>query len=343
MAKPIKVGDKWRVQFRRKGQSSISRYFDKKTHAEAYSRQVDHDLRAGEFSSSREFINTTVEDILIRYETEISKVKEMGRSKKHCLKTLRIHFGSTFINKLDSETIIAYANKRQSMGAGGVTVNMELTYLKGVLQIAKLIWKIPIKSDPVADARSALKHLGLITKSNKRDRRPTKLEIDQLIAYYAKKARQLLPMGDIIQFAIASAMRAGEIGSLRWDDLNESDKTILIRDRKDPQEKIGNNQTVPLLKIGELDAFEIIKRQPKTSELIFPWKFDTVSSIFPRACRALEIVDLHFHDLRHEGVSRLFEAGYQIQEVAIVSGHKDWAQLKRYTQLKAKNLHRINT
>jgi site-specific recombinase XerD len=51
---------------------------------------------------------------------------------------------------------------------------------------------------------------------------------------------------------------------------------------------------------------------------------------------------LHFHDLRHEGVSRLFEAGYQIQEVAIVSGHKDWAQLKRYTQLKAKDLHRTN-
>jgi integrase len=150
-------------------------------------------------------------------------------------------------------------------------------------------------------------------------------------------------MGEIIQFAIASAMRAGEIGGLRWDDLNERDKTILIRDRKDPQEKIGNNQTVPLLKIGELDAFEIVKRQPKTSELIFPWKFDTVSSIFPRACRALGIVDLHFHDFRHEGVSRLFEAGYQIQEVAIVSGHKDWAQLKRYTQLKAKDLHRENT
>ncbi len=343
MAKPTKVGDKWRVQFRRKGQSSISRYFDKKSHADAYARQIDQELRAGEFMSSKEFTNTTVEDILVRYEAEVSKTKEMGRSKKHCLKTLRTHIGSTFINKLNTESVIDFANKRQAMGAGGVTINIELTYLKGALKIAKLLWKIPIKTDPVADARIALKHLGLITKSKSRDRRPTDTEIAQLIEYYKNKARQVLPMADIILFAIASAMRAGEIGSLRWADLNEKDKTILIRERKDPQDKIGNDQTVPLLKIRDLNAFQIVKRQPKTDELIFPWNFDTVSSIFPRACRALGIVDLHFHDLRHEGVSRMFEAGYQIQEVAIVSGHKDWAQLKRYTQIKAKNLHRSNT
>jgi integrase len=341
MAKPTKVGEKWRVQFRRKSQPSVSRYFDKKSHA--YSRQIDYELRAGEYNSTKEFTNTTVEDILVRYETEVTKTKEMGRSKLHCLKTLRTHLGSTFINKLNSESVIDYANKRQNMGAGGVTINIELTYLKGALKIAKLLWKIPIKTDPVADARIALKHLGLITKSKKRDRRPTDTEITQLVEYYKNKARQVLPMADIIQFAIASAMRAGEIGSLKWSDLNEEDKTVLIRERKDPQDKIGNDQTVPLLKIRDLDAFQIAKRQPRTSALIFPWNFDTVSSIFPRACRALGIEDLHFHDLRHEGVSRLFEAGYQIQEVAIVSGHKDWAQLKRYTQIKAKNLHRNNT
>lgn len=101
MAKPTKVGDKWREQFRRKGQSSISRYFDKKSHADAYFRQIDHELRAGEYNSTREFTNTTVDDILVRYEAEVSKTKEMGRSKKHCLKTLRTHIGSTFINKLN--------------------------------------------------------------------------------------------------------------------------------------------------------------------------------------------------------------------------------------------------
>ncbi|MGT2493163.1 tyrosine-type recombinase/integrase [Cupriavidus basilensis] len=52
-------------------------------------------------------------------------------------------------------------------------------------------------------------------------------------------------MWDIIHFAIATAMRASEITRLRWEDIHPEDRTILIRDRKDPEEKIGNDQTVP--------------------------------------------------------------------------------------------------
>src|SRR5450830_1490738 len=101
------------------------------------------------------------------------------------------------------------------------------------------------------------------------------------------------------------------------------------------REKAGNDQEVPLL--GE--AFDIVKRQP-AGDLIFPVTEGTVSTIFPRACNALRIVDLKFHDLRHEGVSRLFEQGYSIEQVALVSGHRDWKMLARYTQIRAKDLHR---
>lgn len=65
-----------------------------------------------------------------------------------------------------------------------------------------------------------------------------------------------------------------------------------------------------------------------------------MSTIFPRACQALGIDDLKFHDLRHEGVLRLFEQGYTIEQVALVSGHRDWKMLARYTQIRAKDLHR---
>jgi site-specific recombinase XerD len=54
----------------------------------------------------------------------------------------------------------------------------------------------------------------------------------------------------------------------------------------------------------------------------------------------LGIIDLHFHDLRHEGTSKLFEEGYQIQQVALVTGHKDWRHLRRYTNLKPEDLHK---
>ena len=55
------------------------------------------------------------------------------------------------------------------------------------------------------------------------------------------------------------------------------------------------------------------------------------------------IKDLHFHDLRHEAISRFFEKGLSIPEVALISGHKDVRMLFRYTHLKAEDvLNKLN-
>src|SRR5690606_2977022 len=53
---------------------------------------------------------------------------------------------------------------------------------------------------------------------------------------------------------------------------------------------------------------------------------------------SLGLSDLHFHDLRHEAVSRLVEAGFSDQEVSAISGHKSMQMLKRYTHLRAEDL-----
>jgi integrase len=91
---------------------------------------------------------------------------------------------------------------------------------------------------------------------------------------------------------------------------------------------------VPLLG----DAWGILQRQPR-GERVFPLEAGTLSKYFTEACRALAIPDLHFHDLRHEGASQLFEEGYAIEQVALVTGHKKWENLRRYTQLKPEDLH----
>jgi integrase len=196
---------------------------------------------------------------------------------------------------------------------------------------------MPVDQVAVSNVRARLAHLGVSTKSRERTRRPTIEEIDNLCRHFrAKGSRQRVPMVDVIQFAVATAMRLGEIIDLEWADLNEADRTIIIRNRKHPTEKAGNDQEVPLL--GEV--FDLVKRQPRVDERIFPIMEGTVSTIFPCACKALHIEDLKFHDLRHEGVSRLFEQGYSIEQVALVSGHRDWKMLARYTQIRAKDLHR---
>jgi integrase len=53
---------------------------------------------------------------------------------------------------------------------------------------------------------------------------------------------------------------------------------------------------------------------------------------------SLGLDDLHFHDLRHEAVSRFVEARFTDQEVSAISGHRSMQMLKRYTHLRAENL-----
>ena len=80
-------------------------------------------------------------------------------------------------------------------------------------------------------------------------------------------------------------------------------------------------------------ALAVIKTMPRTDPRIFPFGSDAITAAFTRACKMTGIEDLHFHDLRHEGVSRLFEMGWNIPQVATVSGHRSWQSLKRYTHM----------
>ena len=118
-------------------------------------------------------------------------------------------------------------------------------------------------------------------------------------------------------------------------------RIVTVRDRKDPRQKDGNHQKVPLVDLTGYDAWELINEQRRTSDStgrVFPHNPRSIGTAFRRACTDLDIEDLHFHDLRHEGTSRLFEAGLKIQEVALVTGHKDWKMLKRYTHLSADSI-----
>jgi integrase len=122
-------------------------------------------------------------------------------------------------------------------------------------------------------------------------------------------------------------------------------RMLLIRDRKDPRNKDGNNQRIPLLDVSGYDACKIIEEQGRFSNAregrIFPYNSRSVGTAFRRQCEDLKIEDLRFHDLRHEGTSRLFEAGFTIEQVALVTGHKDRKMLRRYTHLKPEALHTI--
>ncbi|MER9402207.1 tyrosine-type recombinase/integrase [Mesorhizobium sp. M0615] len=133
---------------------------------------------------------------------------------------------------------------------------------------------LPYSADPVELGRVALARLGLVGKGNERDRRPTLGEIEALIRYFRENNFQIIPVDKIIRFAIATAMRLGEICNATWEDLNDRNNTLLIRDRKDPRHKKGNHMRIPLLDVSGYDARAILEEQRFSTEgkgRIFPY------------------------------------------------------------------------
>ena len=220
-------------------------------------------------------------------------------------------------------------------GAAPATVQQDVIYLRGVFGMARPAWKLPITTQPFDDAGFTLKKLELVGKSRSRERRLQPAEWDALCAYWQRNGdKSSIPMRDIMEFALACPLRQGEIMRLRWQDLDETKRTIKVWERKHPMRK--HDDIIPLIGV----AFDIVKRQPKIDERIFPYNQSSVAAAWERARDACGLADIRFHDFRHEGISRMFEAGYQIHEVAIVSGHRDWNMLKRYEHVRPESLHR---
>lgn len=333
MASILQVGDKWRAQVRQAGAKPITKTFRTRALAVQWSRQVEADIDTGRSSTAPPRNVTTLASLIDRYTREVGQTKPFGRNKDAVLKTLRRVLGAEIAAELTADRIVTYI--RTDREISDVTAAIDLTYLKGVLKIARALWREPVQPSIVDDAREILKYMGSLNRSNMRDRRPTPEELDGLRGWFARSV-SLTP--DIFDFILASCFRPpSEITRLRWQDIHHKDKTIIIHDRKDPRRKIGNHQIVPLL----FGSYDIAMRQPKTDEYIFPVLGKSWSSLFPRACRDLGITDLRLYDLRHEAISRLVETGkYSIPEMMLVTGHRDPKQLMRYTQLRARDLHR---
>lgn len=337
---------RWRAQVRRKGRA-LSETFVRHEDARGWSLDAERQIDRGETPLPTRIARLRTLSELI--DLHIMDMKEVGRapgrSKDATLQMLKRDLGKLKLVEIDRERLIQFGRDRAAAGAGPVTISMDIGAIRLVMSHAAAVHGVHVKIEPIDLARIALKRLGLIGKSNERDRRPTEDELDALFAHFDANERLTIPMSRILRFAIATAMRQEEICRVTWSDYNARTKMLTIRDRKDPREKKGNDQRIPLLAVSGYDAAGLIEEQRaiRTNEddRIFPYVHKSAGTSFTRACRDLKILDLHFHDLRHEGTSRLFEAGFEIQQVALVTGHKDWKMLRRYTHLKPEALHAL--
>jgi integrase len=224
----------------------------------------------------------------------------------------------------------------QAWGVMPSSANRYLIYMSSALRYAETWLNVHVDWKAFRAAKRILNSEGVVGTGAERNRRLQPGELERLKAAIGPKTA--VPLADIMDLAILTALRVNEICNLKWADFNEVTKMILVRNRKHPRDKMKNNTHLALLK----NASAIIKRQPTrgTNARIFPCRSTYVSQLFGLTTAAAKVEDFHFHDFRHEAISRLFEEGYAIQQVALISGHKDWKQLMRYTNLREEDLHK---
>jgi integrase len=286
----------------------------------------------------------TLVDLIERYHREPPTPKGLSRHRVTVFRTLsESALGKLTLDRLNRAAIIAFARWREKAhGVGPATILMDLVVLGDLLRSANDYWNLPLGTaiEEFKAARNILRRGRQIARSRERNRRVTAAELEALYLYWQspRHRRMCTPMRDIVEFALETAMRLGEICRAAWADVDELRRTLTIRDRKHPSKKEGNSDTIPLLGT----SWDILQRQPRIEEdpRIFAGTNErSVSTNFSRAVLRCGIADLVFHDLRHEAISRLFERGYGIAEVAVVSGHRDWNQLRRYTAIRPESLH----
>ena len=316
-----------------------SQTFDRKQVAQAWIKRRETELAEPDGIDRANRKGVTIKKMIEQYLSEYEKIRPLGKTKNATLRAIQ----NTWLGELDdsaltSQKLVEFAQWRMGKEGGGVqaqTVGNDLAHLGAVLSVARPAWGYEVDPHAMPDARKVLRKLGMVSKSKERNRRPTLEELDKLMEHFfgvLKRRPDSIHMPKMIAFAIFSTRRQEEITRIRWDDLDDLRQAVLVRDMKNPGQKIGNDVWCHLPD----EAWVILNTMPKIEKEIFPYNGKSVSAAFTRACALLGIEDLHFHDLRHDGVSRLFEMDWDIPRVSSVSGHRDWNSMRRYTHMKGR-------
>ncbi|MFJ3317239.1 site-specific integrase [Herbaspirillum huttiense] len=273
----------------------------------------------------------TLAKALERYRREISILKRSYASEKFRLEQLaRSFLGEKNVDDITSVDIATYrdarlagVNSKTGKLLSTSTVRLEMSVLSNVFDICRIEWGY-CKSNPTVNVRKPKVAPARIRRLSAREER--------LIMRYAN-AHPNIELQVIVTLAIESAMRQGEILSLKWENINLRTRIAHL-----PETKNGMARDVPL-SLRARDA--LLQLGVRTKGSVFTYTSAGIKSTWRYMTTALEIEDLHFHDLRHEAISRLAEMGsFDLLEISAISGHKSLTMLKRYTHHQTSKLVR---
>ena len=310
--------DRWQARVRRNGYPDETKSFKTRLEAEKWARSVETDMDRGQFASIDEAQRSTLGDLIKRYLSEVTpQMKGASEDTIRLKAIMRKPIARWSMANLSAARIAGYRDERLKEVSSG-TVIRELAYLSAIINHARREWGINVLN-PVQMVRTP-------QSPQARSRVLTDEEVSMLLVALEPTGRRSHWTKPIVQLALATAMRRGELLSLSWEHIDLLNRTAFLPDTKN-----GESRTIPL----SSTAAQVLEGLPRhISGTVFPVKYFTLDAAFKRACKRAGLDDVRFHDLRRTAITRMAEKLPNVIELAAVSGHKSLMMLKRYYQPK---------
>ena len=307
-------GNGWQSRVRRKGYPDITKSFNTRQEAERWARSVETSLDCGTYIDPTEAEKVTLGELIGRYIAEVLPAMRGYMEDSYRLKAVQKRdIAKINMSRLSSVQIAQYRDERLRQVAPN-TVIRELAYLSSVINHARREWGINI-SNPVQMVRKPPVPQG-------RNRVITKEEMQVLLEQLEPVDRRSIWMRPLVILAVETAMRRGELLQLRWKDINLQNRTATLWVTKN-----GDRRIVPL----STKATDTLRDMPKSlCGAVFPISKAAQSKAFKEALKRSNLVDIHFHDLRHTAITNMSKLLPNVIELAAVSGHKSLRMLQRY-------------
>jgi integrase len=313
---------KWQARVIREGYPDQTKTFETKADAEKWARVLESEIDKGQFVNVSEAQRTTLGDVIGRYLTEVTpSMKGASEDTIRLNAIMRKPIAQWSMANLSSARIASYRDERLKEVSAG-TVIRELAYLSAIINHARREWDINVPN-PVQMVRKP-------QSPQARSRVLTEQEVAKLLQVLEPTGRRSHWTKPAVQLALATAMRRGELLSLRWEHIDLNGRTAFLPDTKN-----GDSRTVPLSSA----AIQVLAALPRhISGVVFPVKFFALDAAFRRGVRRAGLDGVRFHDLRRTAITRMAEKLPNLIELAAVSGHKSLMVLKRYYRPSAVDL-----
>lgn len=326
----------WKAIIRKNGWPTTIKTFRTKRDAQDWARRTEDEMVRGVYINRADASQLLLRKALDRYLQDVSSTKKPSTyaAEQHKAKALKAALGNYSLAALNPSLIAGYRDQRLATGKSTNTVRLELALLSHLFTIAIKEWQLGLIYNPVMNIRKPPPGQG-------RNRRLSNEEERILLTACDEYSNPML--GWIVRTALFTGMRAGEITSLRRNQIDLIHRVVRLTNTKN-----GSARTVPLSRkaLSVMKAALEYPVRPFDTDLIF-WgepgrdgkrRAYEFRMAWKKIIKEMQITNLRFHDLRHEAVSRLVESGLGDQEVAAISGHKSMQMLKRYTHLRAEDL-----